>query len=123
METWISMRDMRSVNVIRGDSRVTKHGKTVAPAVIHYSVDGQISFAYLRDIFRLTYEHKPLGELRARITASWFRFWYLIEKKSRRLAKLRRIGALMAASSALAKDAKTEAREFFAALAGRACIS
>jgi len=91
METWINMRDMQSVNVLRGDSRVTKHGKPVAPAVIHYNVDGQISLAYLRDIFRLAYEHRPLGELRARIVASWLRAWYLLEKNGRRLAKIRNL--------------------------------
>jgi hypothetical protein len=102
METWISMRDMQSVNVLRGDSRVTKHGKPVAPAVIHYNVDGQISLAYLRDIFRLAYEHKPLGELRARIVASWLRFWYLVEKKGRRLAKIRKL--ILAPGMRLARE-------------------
>ncbi|HET6159456.1 MAG TPA: hypothetical protein VFE34_14005 [Dongiaceae bacterium] len=90
METWISMRNMQTVNVLKGDSRVTKHGKAVSPAVIHYNVDGQISLAYLRDIFRLTYEHKPLGELRARVAALWLRVWYLIQKYGRRLGGVRK---------------------------------
>lgn len=87
METWISMRDMQSVNVLKGESKVTKHGKVVEPTLIHYNVDGQISLAYLLDIFRLAYEHKPLGELRARIIATWLRSGYLLEKKSRALAR------------------------------------
>ena len=85
METWISMRDMQSVNVLRGNSKVTKHGKTVEPALIHYNVDGQISLAYLRDIFRLLYENKPFGGLRAHIAALSLRLWYLAQKYGRRL--------------------------------------
>jgi hypothetical protein len=90
METWISMRNMQSVNVLKASSKVTKHGKTVEPALIHYNVDGQISLAYLRDIFRLAYEHEPLGELRARIAAGWLRFWYLAEKYGTRLGGIRK---------------------------------
>jgi hypothetical protein len=87
METWINMRDMQSVNVLRGESKVTKHGLTLEPTVIHYNVDGQISLAYLLDIFRLAYEKKPLAEFRARMVAHWFRFWYVLEKKSRAIAR------------------------------------
>jgi hypothetical protein len=85
METWISMRNMRSVNVLQGNSRVTKHGQTLEPALIHYNVDGQISLAYLRDIFRLLYENKPLGEWRARIAAWSLRLCYLAQKYGQRL--------------------------------------
>jgi hypothetical protein len=87
METWISMRDMQSVNVLKGESKVTKHGQIVEPAVIHYNVDGQISLAYLLDIFRLEYEHKPFGELRARIVATWLRLGYVLDKKARAVAR------------------------------------
>jgi hypothetical protein len=87
METWINMRDMQSVNVLRGESKVTKHGLTLEPTVIHYNVDGQISLAYLLDIFRLAYEKKPLAELRARMVAHWLRFWYVLEKKARAFAR------------------------------------
>jgi hypothetical protein len=90
METWISMRHMRSVNVLKANSKVTKHGKTVEPALIHYNVDGQISLAYLRDIFRLAYEHQPLGELRVRIAALWLRSWYLLQKYGSRLGGIRK---------------------------------
>jgi hypothetical protein len=85
METWISMRNLQSVNVLKANSRVVKHGKTVEPAVIHYNVDGQISLAYLRDAFRLAYEKKPLGELRARAAASWLHCWYLAGKYGARV--------------------------------------
>lgn len=82
-ETWIDMQDMGAVNVLRGSSRVVKHGKTVEPAVIHYNVGGQISLAYLRDMFRLGYENRPLAELRARSVARWLRCWYVAERKAR----------------------------------------
>jgi hypothetical protein len=85
METWISMRNMRSVNVLKANSRVVKHGKAIEPALIHYNVDGQISLAYLRDSFRLAYEKKPLGELRAQAAATWLRCWYLAEKYGARV--------------------------------------
>ena len=85
METWISMRNMQSVNVLQGNSRVTKHGQTLEPTLIHYNVDGQISLAYLRDIFRLLYENKPLGEWRARIAALSLRLCYLTQKYGKRL--------------------------------------
>lgn len=88
METWISMRGMQSVNVLKANSRVTKHGEVLEPAIIHYNVDGQISLAYLRDIFRLAYEHQPLGELRARLLAACFRSWYVLQKKRSRLAEM-----------------------------------
>jgi hypothetical protein len=93
-ETWIDMGDMRSVNVIRGESRVMKHGKTVEPAVIHYNMSGQVSLAYLRDMFRLAYEGRPLAEVRARIVARMLRCWYVAELKRRALAQsTRRTGA------------------------------
>ena len=85
METWISMRNMQSVNVLRANSKVVKNGKTVEPALIHYNVDGQISLAYLRDIFRLMYEGKPLGGLRAHVAATSLRLWYLGQKYGKRL--------------------------------------
>jgi hypothetical protein len=86
-ETWIDMGDMRAVNVLRGESRVVKHGKTVEPAVIHYNVGGQFSLAYLRDIFRLSYEGQPLAEMRARIAASCLRGWYVAEKRRRTIGR------------------------------------
>ena len=86
-ETWVDMGDMRAVNVLRGESRVVKHGKTVEPAVIHYNVGGQMSLAYLRDIFRLSYEGQPLAEMRARIAASCLRGWYVAENKRRTMGR------------------------------------
>lgn len=91
METWIGMRGMRSVNVLKANSKVTKQGRTIEPVVIHYNVDGQISLAYLRDILRLTLEGEPLGELRARFLARGFRLWYVIKKKQNRLGEMSRI--------------------------------
>ena len=88
METWINMRGMHAVNVLTANSRVTKHGDVLDPAVIHYNVDGQISLAYLRDIFRLAFERQPLGEIRARLLAACYRTWYVIEKKRGRLAEM-----------------------------------
>jgi hypothetical protein len=85
-ETWIDMGDMRSVNVIRGESRVMKHGQAIEPAVIHYNMSGQVSLAYLRDMFRLAYEGQPLAEVRARIVARVLRCWYVAELKRRAMA-------------------------------------
>jgi hypothetical protein len=87
METWMHMRDMRHVNVIKGQSTVTKHGKTLAPAVIHYHVGGQLSFAYQRDTFRLAYENRLLTEGRALISACAFWLWYLLGRKLREAIK------------------------------------
>jgi len=64
--------------------------------VIHYNVGGQMSLAYLRDIFRLSYEGQPLAEMRARIAASCLRGWYVAETKRRTMGRDRRAPALPA---------------------------
>ena len=88
METWINMCGMQSVNVLKANSKVTKHGDVLEPALIHYNVDGQISLAYLRDMFRLAHEQQPLGELRARVLAACVRSWYVAQKKRGRIAEM-----------------------------------
>ena len=55
--------------------------------MIHYNMSGQVSLAYLRDMFRLAYEGQPLAEVRARIVARLLRCWYVAELKQRAMAR------------------------------------
>jgi hypothetical protein len=95
VNTFIGETEPVDLNVLEGKSRFIKSGLLREPIAIHYGLNTQEGYLYLRDVRRLELKEKVAAEWRARITGRseatrrWLeRKWQNIERRTEAIGPL-----------------------------------
>lgn len=95
VNTFIGETEPVDLNVLEGKSRFIKSGLLREPIAIHYGLNTQEGYPYLRDVRRLELKEKVAAEWRARITGRsevtrrWLeRKWQNIERRTETIGSL-----------------------------------